>query len=252
MRRLFFIFLSVCSFCVYGASVASSDTLFRQANDAYVEKDYGKAVALYGELVQAGYCSSELFYNLGNAFYRQGELAHALLYYERALRLDPSNADIRANIAFVNSQTVDQMEQMPEFFLHRWWLALSEIFSSTGWAVVSILCSLFFFTALAFFFLSSNVERRLRLLLVAFLLLCVTASSIGLAFRQLPENHVEEAIVTAYSVTVKSTPDASGTDLFTVHEGMKVRVSDRVGDWMEVVFPNGNKGWILKRQAEII
>ncbi len=252
MRKLFFILLLICAFCTNGKSQLVPDSLFRQANAAYMAKDYAQALQLYGQLVQAGYVSAELYYNMGNACYRQEQLANALLWYERALRLDPSNADIRANIAFVNAQTVDQMEQMPEFFLQRWWKALSALFSSTGWAVVSIVCALLFFTVLAFFLLSSRVERRLRLLLAAILLLCVTVLSVVFACRQLPQNLPEEAIVTAYSVTVKSTPDASGTDLFTVHEGMKVRVTDRVGDWMEVLFPNGNKGWIRKNQAEMI
>lgn len=252
MRKLLYIFLLVCAICVNGKSQIMPDSLFLRANEAYMEKKYDQAVQLYGHLVQAGYESAELYYNLGNAYYRQEQLAYALLWYERALRLDPSNADIRANIAFVNAQTVDQMEQMPEFFIQRWWKSFSSLFSVTGWAVVSILCALLLFTTLAFFLLSTRVERRLRLLLVAILLLFMTVFSVLFACGQMPKNIPDEAIVTAFSVTVKSTPDVSGTDLFTVHEGMKVRVADSVGDWMEVVFPNGNKGWIRKIHAEII
>ena len=255
MQRKFFILLLVCSFCWTVSSATQADSpnsLFRQANEAYMGKAYDTAVQLYEQLVREGYESADLYYNLGNAYYRQEQLAYALLWYERALRLDPGNADIQANIAFVNAQTVDKMEQMPEFFLHRWWNALAVLFSSTGWAVVSIVCCLFFFALLALFLLSSRVERRLRLAVAAFFLLCAVMLSVLFARRQLPANRPEEAIVTAYSVTVKSTPDASGTDLFTVHEGMKVKVTDQVGDWMEVLFPNGNKGWIQQRQVVVI
>ena len=169
------------------------------------------------------------------------------------MRLQPSNADIRANIAFVNSQTVDQMEVLPELFLKRWFSALRNLFSQKGWAVFSILCALLFFIVLAFFLLAGDLRRRVRLLVLDGCLLLLLALGVGMAFAQKRAlERTDEAIVTALSVSVRSMPDASGTELFTVHEGMKVRLTDEVGEWVEVQFPNGSKGWVLSRQLTVI
>lgn len=252
MRRLV---LFACSMLLMAGTLpaAPADKIFSDASEAYRQKDYPKAIVLYESLVEKDYASADLYYNLGNAFYRQNQLAQALLWYERALRLDPSNADIRANIAFVNSQTVDQMEVLPEFFLKRWFNALRSLFSATGWAVVSILCCLLFFAGIACFLLAGSLQHRIRIAVADTVVCLLLVLSIGLAFSQKHAlERTDEAIVTAFSATVKSMPDASGTELFTVHEGMKIRLTDEVGEWVEAVFPNGNKGWLQSRQIAVI
>jgi hypothetical protein len=190
---------------------------------------------------------------MGNACFRLNRLGEALLWYERALRLQPSNADIRANIAFANSQTVDQMEALPEFFLKRWFVSLRNALSLTGWAVVSIVGVLLFFVGAAFFLLSGGLHRRIRLLVLCGCMLLVSALGVGMAFSQKHAlERTDEAIVTALSVPVRSMPDVSGTELFTVHEGMKVLLTDEVGEWVEALFPNGSKGWMQRRQLTVI
>lgn len=251
MRR---IILSLCGLLMAGGLLAGpAYKVFSEASEAFQQKDYPKAIVLYESLVEKNYVSADLYYNLGNAYYRQNQLAQALLWYERALRLDPSNADIRANIAFVNSQTVDQMEVLPEFFLKRWFAALRSLFSTTGWAVVSILCCLLLFAGIACFILAGNLQQRVRIAAADTLVALLLVLSLCCAFSQKHAmERTDEAIVTAFSATVKSMPDASGTELFTVHEGMKVRLTDEVGEWVEAVFPNGNKGWLQSRQIAVI
>ena len=226
---------------------------FQAANEAYRQKDYAQAVLLYTRLAEAGYRDADLYYNLGYACYRQNDLGQALLWYERALRLCPHDADIRANIAFVNAQTVDQMEALPELFFKRWFRWLRDLGSVTAWSIVSLLCSLLLFASVTLLLLSGDVKRRIRCLIAATCFTLCLGVSMGLAFSQKhAQERTDEAIVTAYSVTVKSMPDASGTDLFTVHEGMKVRLTVAVGAWVEVLFPNGSKGWVEKRQLSVI
>ena len=253
MQKIGICLLWACLLLGGGVQAGPADKLFGEANEAYRRKDYGTAVQLYETLIAQEVVSAELYYNMGNACYRLNRLGEALLWYERALRLQPSNADIRANIAFVNSQTVDQMEVLPELFLKRWFSALRNLLSVKGWAVFSILCALLFFAVLAFFLLAGDLRRRIRLLALDGCLLLLLALGIGMALAQ--KNALErtdEAIVTALSVSVRSMPDASGTELFTVHEGMKVRLTDEVGEWVEVIFPNGSKGWMLSRQLTVI
>lgn len=252
MQKLGLILLSFTFISVLNAE-NSAEVIFRQANDAYMQKDYVKALDLYEQIAHDNFKSVDLYYNLGNAYYRQNNLAKALLWYERALRLDPSNGDVKANIAFVNAQTVDQMEVLPELFFKRWSVAFCNMFSLNTWAVISIILCFLFFAALAYFMVSNNMSVRLKMLFldICFFICLIVSISCALVQKKHLNFH-DEAIITALSVTVKSTPDESGTDLFTVHEGMKVKIIDSVGDWMEVTFPNGNKAWILKRQAEVI
>lgn len=252
MRRIL-LFAACLLLLVNGTDARSADAVFSEASKAYRLKDYPRAIALYESLVDKDYVSAALYYNLGNACYRDNQLAQALLWYERALRLDPSNADIQANIAFVNSQTVDQMEVLPEFFLKRWFSAFRSLFSVTGWAVVSILCCLLFFAGIACFLLSSTMQHRIRIAVADVVVLLVFLLSLSCAFSQKHAlERSDEAIVTGLSVTVKSMPDMSGTELFTVHEGMKIRLTDEVGEWVEAVFPNGDKGWLQSRQIAVI
>ena len=123
----------------------SYQQLMQRANTAYQEQHYAEAVALYQQIADAGNEGSILYYNLGNAYYKTDDLSHALLWYERALRLDPRNEDIKHNIAFVNRQLVDRIEVLPELFITRWWNAISKSVTSNTWAMLSIIfCSLMF------------------------------------------------------------------------------------------------------------
>ena len=253
MQKIGICLLWACLLLCGVVQAGPAEKVFGDANDAYRRKDYETAAQLYDSLIARKTVSAELYYNMGNACYRLNRIGEALLWYERALRLQPSNADIRANIAFVNSQTVDQMEVLPELFLKRWFSALRNLLSMKGWAVFSIVCALFFFAVLVLFLLSGDLRRRIRLLALDGCLLLLLALGIGMALAQKKAlERTDEAIVTALSVSVRSMPDASGTELFTVHEGMKVRLTDEVGEWVEVLFPNGSKGWMLSRQLTVI
>lgn len=241
-------------FILFAVNVhAQSDSLFDAANEAYKQKEYNKAVELYSDLVSAGYQSPSLYYNLGNAYFKNNQLSKSILWYERALRLDPSNEDILHNIAFANKQIVDEMDVLPEFFLKRWIKSFYNIMSSTGWAIISLLFSLCLFSFLAVLLLTSHAKRRVIMFFCSIVVFVFLLISITFAFIQKNNSlRKNEAVVTHLSVTVKSMPDQAGTDLFTVHEGLKVTIIDKVGDWIEVLFPNGNKGWIRQTSVEII
>lgn len=241
-------------FIIFTVNVhAQSDSLFDAANEAYKQKKYENAVELYSDLISAGYQSASLYYNLGNAYFKNNQLSKSILWYERALRLDPSNEDIIHNIAFANRQIVDEMDVLPEFFLKSWIKSFYNIMSSTGWAITSLVFSLCFFPFLAFLLLTSHAKRRVIMFFCAIITAVLMLTSISFALIQ-KNNSIrkDEAVVTHLSVTVKSMPDQAGTDLFTVHEGLKVTIIDKVGDWIEVLFPNGNKGWIRQTSVEVI
>ena len=234
-------------------STIFGNELFNKANQEYNEKNYPQAIRLYDSLVGEGYADAMVYYNLGNAYYKDGQLAKSLLWYERALRLDPTNEDIKHNIHFVNQQTIDKMETQPDFFLKTWILAIQGLFSGKTWATISIVLGVILCIFIVLMLLLPSAGWRKSMFTMACIFFVfVVLSVIFASLQQKNANRTDEAIIMRKILTVKSTPDVSGTDLFTVHEGLKVQITDQAGSWIEVRFANGNKGWIQLEFVEII
>jgi len=243
---LFFVFI-LLSVNVLG------DEIFQKANDAYNQKNYADAIALYEELATQGYKEATVYYNLGNAYFKNNQLAKALLWYERALRLNPANEDIKHNIAFANQQTIDNMEIRPEPFIKVWFRAVRDLFSVKIWSIFSIVFVGVSCVCIVLMIVLSFPRWRMALFVTA----CVAFifSVFSIVFANLQKNNIlreDQAIIMNKIVTIKSTPDVSGTNLFTVHEGIKIQITDKAGNWIEVRFPDGNKGWITQDAVEVI
>ena len=243
---LFFIYI-LFSISVFG------NELFLKANDAYNEKKYAEAAALYEELIKEGYKDAVVCHNLGNAYFKNDQLAKALLWYERALRLDPANEDIKHNISFVNQLTIDKMDVKAESFLTKWFCAIRDLFSVKIWSILSIVFIVICCLCIVLIILVSSSHWRISFFIIS--CVAVVFAVLSIVFAVLQKNNInreDEAIIMAKILTVKSTPDTSGTSLFTVHEGIKVQIIDNAGNWVEIRFPDGNKGWIIKDAIEVI
>ncbi|MDR1757855.1 MAG: tetratricopeptide repeat protein [Bacteroidales bacterium] len=231
----------------------SPEKAFAMANASYQNARYEEALALYTRIVNKGYEGSVLFYNMGNACYKIGDKAHALLWYERALRLSPSNEDIKHNIAFVKQQLMDKIEPLPQFAITRWWNALSGSMTSNQWTIASIVFTVLLLLSILLFLVSKRSwVRAFSLTLFIVTLLLLTAS---LLFAHREKQHYisnPEAILIESVATAKSTPNPSGSDLFVIHEGIKIIITDKAADWYEIKLPNGEKGWLPKESMEII
>ena len=252
MKKIAIIVLLFCG-GLHLTPLFAQSAAFKQANEQYNKKEYEQAVAAYSQLVADGCRDAVLYYNLGNAYFKNNQIGYAVLWYERALRLSPNNKDIQYNLAFASQQTIDNIEPIPSFFLTTYFLAVQNLFSAKQWAIVSIVFCLLMVLCILLIFITSKYS--LRMLSFAFACLFLTATVLSIIFASLQTgtlNRTDEGIVIESSVTVKSTPDNSGTDLFTVHEGAKVKLTDNAGEWVEVQFDNGNKGWILKENMEVI
>ena len=214
--KLLFIFLNI---------------LFSQANAQYAEGNYAEAAAQYEQVI-AEQTSAEAYYNLGNAYFKQGELAQAILAYERALRIEPSYKDAKHNLLFAQSRIVDNIEDTQSFFLSNWLKAIRNALNQQTWMILSIalfICMLIGFFLFAF---SQTVWVRKTAFytsLVALLISLVACINAGSLHHR--DTARAEAIITQGIVNAKSSPDRSGTDLFTVHEGTKVEITETIGDW---------------------
>jgi tetratricopeptide (TPR) repeat protein len=228
-------------------------TLFADANAQYAEGNYAEAAAQYEQILaerpSTGVADlpsdyAVVYYNLGNAYFKQGELAQSILAYERALRLKPSMKDAKHNLEFAQSRIIDNIEDTQSFFLSNWLKAIRNVFSLGTWMGVSI--SLFILTLLGFFLFafSSNIALRktaFYISVVALVLSIAACANAGSLHQR--DTQRAEAIIIQGVVNAKASPDRSGTELFTVHEGTKVEITEVIGDWCCIHVGN-NVGWM--------
>ena len=240
--------LACLSSCLMVVEARDLQDILRAGNQHYLDGEYEMAVQAYQSIIDSGYASAELYYNLGNAYYKSHDITMALVNYERARILKPNDAEIQHNLDIAREFVVDRIEVLPEFFLRRAYAGFVKIFDADIWAVISVVV---FGLALGLFLVYFFV-KRLLLRKVCFwtgsLFILVAAATFLFALKQdnLVNRH-NQAIILTPSVTIKSSPDEdSGTDLFLLHEGTKVTVSDELGDWREVVLSDGNSGWLKK------
>lgn len=233
--------------------VRAQEASIKEAEVAYTKEDYKTAIELYEGLLKNNGESAAIYYNLGNAYYKSGQIAPAILNYERALLLEPGDKDIRFNLQMAKSKAVDKIEPLGQFFLVKWFNGVRDIASIDTWGTIGIICFILFIFCLVTFFFSKIVRFKKVGFYSAllFLLIVIFSNIFGFSQKSALENQIE-AIVFAPSVTVKSSPDASGTDLVVLHEGTKVAVKSILGDWSEVVLEDGNVGWMPSKDIQTI
>lgn len=226
---------------------------YNQATQYYRDGEYSKAIAIYENIIKNGYEHSDLYYNMANAYFKLDNLASSILYYERAKRLSPNDDDINYNLKIANLKVVDKIEPLPRLFIIEWWKALSRLASSTSWAIFSIIGLWIGLSFIAVFRITSkSVYRRLSFFSGTFLILFALVTFIFAMQQNKIENSTSEAIVFSANVAIKSSPDESGTDLFILHEGVKVEIIDSVDKWKNIRLPDGKIGWIPAEAIEII
>jgi len=244
-----YIFLVVVLF----AFIDSKSQTLEDANNYYKNGYYKKAVEVYESILSQDLESSSLYYNLANSYYKINKVAPAILNYERALLLKPNDRDIKYNLRMSRSLVTDKIEEIPVFFLNRWMEGLVMLFISDTWAILSILAfALMLFFIVVFFFSSSRRLKKITFCSSVFLFLFTVSSFIFSYSQKNRLTERKEAIIFAPSATIKGSPDISGTELFILHEGTKVRVIESLGDWTNIQLSDGNEGWLKSKLIEVI
>ena len=232
----------------------SANAITKQnADDEYAKGNYQQAIKDYQEILKTG-VSSEIYYNLGNAYYRTDNITQALLAYERALQLSPGDNDIRFNLQYARSKTIDKITPETEMFFVTWYNSLVNFTSVDRWAntaIVSIVMALLLI--LVFLFAPQMSARKSGFYGSAVFLLLFAFANL-FAFQQKHELETKQgAIVIAPTVNVKKTPAASGTDVFVIHEGTRVDITDRgMKQWRGIKLADGREGWLKTSQIEEI
>ena len=251
MKTIHYIIFSMIFPLALHASDRDSTVL--RAEQFYQQNEFSKAITEYLSLTELGLTSAELYYNLGNAYFKNHDIKLAILYYERAKRLAPNDEAIDFNLNLSRSLIFDKVEAVHELFLITWGKTIRDWMTISAWSWWSIgSFAAVLLLGLLFLFVRRITVRRLAFGLCV---LCFVMSITSFVFGYLQKANIErsdEAIVFTPSVTIKSSPDDSGNNLFILHEGIKVRIEDRIGEWCEVRIADGNKGWMRMKDLEVI
>jgi tetratricopeptide (TPR) repeat protein len=226
---------------------------FAKANTLYQSKSYDSAAIAYKQLIDQKFISAEVYYNLGNCFYKTGNTAKAILNFERALTFKPGDEDVNYNIKVAQLKTVDKIETVPEIFYLRWLHRFSIYISTDQWSYLMLIFAWCICLSLMVYLLSlySWVKRMAFMFSMIFLFL--TLCSWYITQQSYMSRQIEKsAIVMSVSVYVKSSPGESNTDLFLLHEGIKVQLLDTYEDWLKIRIANGNVGWLKRGDVEEI
>lgn len=229
---------------------SETEELMKQGNEYYQDKQYDKAIEAYQNIIHLGYEGTPLYYNLGNAYYREDKIGLAILYYEKAHRLSPGDDDVNHNLAIANTKTIDKIDTLPQFFLFEWWESLLALFTLTGWTTLAYIFYLLLLASIGlYFFAKRPLIQRYSFFsgLISILFLIITGVFLLVNLNR--HLNIKNAIVIQQTATVKLAPDPTSNDAFIIHEGLKIRELDHVEDWIKIRLQDGKEGWI--KQSEI-
>lgn len=240
--------LILCIFMIQTPARSQNSTmeeLFAKANEIYNQGQYDSALQLYEGILEKDMVSAAVFYNMGNACYKLKNIPKAILYYEKALKLEPNDKDIIKNLEIANSRIVDKIEPLPELFINAWWRSFQNLFNADTWALASLVLFGCLLVLIFIFITSKRKSLRKISFFVGIFFILLSICSITIAAQKYSDGKKNtEAIIFTPTITVKSAPGASSVDLFVLHEGAKVSVLDNAGGWNKIKIANGSIGWL--------
>ena len=234
MKRLIFILsLFICS------QNFASEQVFELGNKQYVNENYSTAISLYDSILTSGMESSELYYNLGNCHYKTNDWANAIWHYEKSLQLNNNEKTIH-NLELARLKIIDRIEPIPQLFYKKWWINLTQTLSTQVWQILTLFgVGLIFILQLISQFISLKSKLITKIFsAITVIILLITQTSYHNNFTK------KYAIIFSETITVNSAPTISSNNLFTLHAGSKVEITDTIGNWINIKIANGNSGWI--------
>ena len=232
----------------------TAPTLMDSALLAYNSGMYGMALEYYRYVLDTlNLESAALYYNMGNASFKRNDLASAILYYEKALKLAPNDEDLIFNLGLANSRIPDRIEAVPDMFFMRWYKKVTHLLTPNQWAYLTLGILALSLIFLALYFIAYRIAIRKIGFWMGVVLLLVFAFTLTVSHQSANEQTAQNTgIVFSASLTVKSSPEESSTDLFVLHEGAKVWILESVNTWYKIKIANGSVGWIPVDEVEII
>lgn len=252
-QHFFFATLISILFLINLSANASSKDDFTSACTLYGEKHYKEALNTFLQISQRNEVSPALFKNIGNCYFKLNEYHLAILFYEKGLKLEPNNEDLRYNLSLANTKIIDKIDALPKLFIVNWWDSIVELQNEKSWTIFSLLLFAIFLLFVGLFVVHSNSKFRKFYFFsaVTTLTLGILVGFISFSSYQKQINFTE-AIIISPSIDIKSSPDYNSKTIFILHQGTKVELKDKINDWYEIKIANGNLGWAKKSDFEKI
>ena len=229
------------------------EALWAAANAAYNAGEWDKALTNYKIIADKELESAPLYYNMANAYFKKGDIAHAILYYNRALRLAPADEDIRHNLEYAEQSTRDIIEEIPEFFLTTWMRTVRNTMSGNAWTALSLVMLIVALASMLMYLLAQPLRaRKAGFYAMAICGVLFIATSVFAISSRNEMVKGKGAVIMSSSVSIKSSPDRAATELFVLHEGTTVVVGEKIEGWVEIRIADGRKGWIEESRIERI
>ena len=251
MKRIFTLILLV--FSLVNLYADEKGELWTKANDAYSMGQYETALNDYMEIEKNGYQSYKLYYNMGNAWYKTGNMGKAILYYEKALKLNPAGEDALNNLQIAKLQTLDKIDVLPEFIVSTWIKDTRNLMSSNGWGYTAVgLFAVVCILLLLFKFAPTTGGRKLSFVLACVVFLFFIFAVLFAFSLRAKAKSEDNAVVMVPVSNVKSAPNSTGNNLFILHEGSKVEILEQAGKWCRIEISDGRQGWLEEKDIEVI
>ncbi|NIJ43828.1 tetratricopeptide (TPR) repeat protein [Wenyingzhuangia heitensis] len=232
-------------------SAQESQNVFKEANNYYRAEDYTKAIKSYKAILEQGLESSEVYFNLGNAYYKTNKMAEAIYSFEKALVLNPSNQDAKTNLAYANRSIIDSIKTIPKSTLDKFNDNVLALLSYNTWAKIAVASSLLAGLVWMFFFFSTQPGVKKMFFTLGVIISITCFIGLGVASQQyIKTKNTVYAIVFSDEVSVKNAPRNSALEIFSLHQGTKLKVLDKVGNWHKVKIADGQVGWIPKESIK--
>jgi tetratricopeptide (TPR) repeat protein len=224
-----------------------------KAQKTYNEKKYTEAIQLYAQLLKQGYEVPEVYYNIGNCYFKNNQITKAIYFYEKALKLAPYDNDIQYNLSLANQYTTDKIKRLSPFWLTQGVNYFFNLFSADGWARISTIAFIGLLVFVLLFLFTHQLGLKRVLLYFSVFLLFLSSLSFWGAYHQASVvlSH-KTAIIFEPTLNIKSAPSEDGTNLMVIHEGLKVSICDSINNWYKIVLPDGNEGWVKKNTLKRI
>ena len=249
MKQLLFIILFYFSLIAN----AQSNELFDKANEQYNEGKYQEAINNYLKIAEGKEHSSALYFNLGNSYYKLNQIAPSIYYYEKALQLSPNDNDIKNNLLFAQNMTVDSFEVLPQTGLTKIIQNIIGKLSYHSWAILAIVFMILFVAGFLFYYFSMYQDKKRLFFVISIVSLIICLSCLLFAFNQ--SRYLKKqnpAIIFAQEIGVNAEPNNRSEEVFILHEGTKVNVEDKMGDWKKIRLVDGKTGWISSTEIKEI
>lgn len=249
MKKIIYIFLLITTYL----NAENTQFVFEKAQKAYNEGKYEQAIEAYMQILKEKKHSTALYYNLANAHYKRGDVAESIYYYEKALQLSPTDEDVQNNLKFAQQLAIDKITPLPKTWFSRIGETITSWYSPDGWAVQAILFIVFFVVCFLLYYLLEEVWKKRLFFTLMILFGCISIGSFwigNIAHTQQQNNRF--GILFDKIIHVYTEPNTYSQEVFTLHEGTKVEITEHLDNWFKIKIADGKTGWIKSSTTQIL